>query len=250
LPGFFNSKAECHCNETHLLSATTCLPSVGRELSLIPDMNENIIQIFEESAWEYDAWFDRHRAVYESEITALKRFLVPGGRSLEIGVGTGRFAVPLGIQVGVEPARAMAGIAQTRGTIVIMATAEALPFGPASFHLVALVTVLCFLQDPVRALEEATRVLRPGGQLLIAMIDKDSPLGRSYEAHKQESKFYCQARFYSVSQVMGWLEKLAYQKVDTCQTIFRDLTGLTSLEPTRTGHGEGAFVVISARKGT
>jgi hypothetical protein len=80
------------------------------------------------------------------------------------------------------------------------------------------------------------------------MIDGDSPLGRSYEAHKQESKFYRQARFYPAGLVVGWLEELGYEKVATCQTIFRDLKELAELEPARTGHGEGGFVVISARK--
>ena len=71
------------------------------------------MQIFEESAREYDAWFDRHRLVYESELRALKRFMGSGGIGLEIGVGTGRFAVPLGIEVGVEPAAAMADLARS-----------------------------------------------------------------------------------------------------------------------------------------
>jgi ubiquinone/menaquinone biosynthesis C-methylase UbiE len=206
------------------------------------------IQVFETSAQEYDAWFDKNQSAYESEIAALKRFLIPGGRSLEIGVGTGRFAAPLGIQVGVEPARAMAGIAQKRGINVILATAEALPLGSASFHLVALVTVLCFLRDPVRALEEATRVLRPGGQLLIAMIDKESPLGRQYESHQQESKFFRLARFYTVNQVLAWLQELGYGKIAVCQTIFTDPAALTRPEPVKDGHGAGVFAVLAARR--
>jgi ubiquinone/menaquinone biosynthesis C-methylase UbiE len=212
--------------------------------------DDKIIQPFEESAQEYDAWFDKHRLVYESEIRALKRFMGSGGIGLEIGVGTGRFAVPLGLKIGVEPAAAMAIMAQRRGIKVYRAVAEALPFQDDSFDSVVMVTVLCFLREPFLSLTEATRVLKPGGRLLIGMIDKDSPLGRSYEAHKQESKFYRQARLYSARRVVGWLEKLAYGKIDICQTIFRDLQDITSLEPAKTGHGEGIFVVVSARKAT
>jgi ubiquinone/menaquinone biosynthesis C-methylase UbiE len=211
-------------------------------------MAENSVQIFAESAQEYDRWFDRHRPVYESELLALKRFISPDGLGLEIGVGTGRFAAPLGLQMGVEPASAMAEMARRRGIRVSRAMAEALPFRDASFPRVLLVTVLCFLRDPFLSLLETSRVLKPGGQILIGMIDRDSPLGRSYEAHKQQSRFYRQARFYPVDQIMAWLEKLAYKQVETCQTIFRDLKGITSPEPARTGHGEGGFVVISARK--
>jgi SAM-dependent methyltransferase len=78
-------------------------------------MDKTGMQVFETSAQEYDAWFDRHRAVYESELLALKRVIAPGGLGLEIGVGTGRFAAPLGIAVGVEPAAAMADMAWGRG---------------------------------------------------------------------------------------------------------------------------------------
>jgi SAM-dependent methyltransferase len=211
-------------------------------------MENPAIEVFAELAAEYDAWFDRHHFAYASEIAALKKFLVPTVRGLEIGVGTGRFAVPLGIEVGVEPAAAMAVRAQRRGIKVVRAVAEALPFRRGSFDLVALVTVLCFLRDPCPVLVEAARVLKPGGQILIGMIDKASPLGRSYEAHKQESKFYCQARFYSVCEVVGWLEELAFQKVEICQTIFQDLPAINSLEPVREGHGAGVFAVLSARR--
>ena len=78
--------------------------------------DDRIIQLFEASAQEYDAWFDRNSWAYESEILALKEFLAPHLRGLEIGVGTGRFAVPLGIQMGVEPAAAMAVKAQDAGS--------------------------------------------------------------------------------------------------------------------------------------
>lgn len=211
-------------------------------------MDVELIQVFEESAQEYDAWFDRNRFVYESEILALKRFLVSGVRGLEIGVGTGRFAVPLGIEMGVEPAAAMAVIAQRRGIKVSRAVAEALPFRGDSFDLVVMVTVLCFFPDPFLSLAEATRVLKPGGQILMGMIDKDSPLGRSYEAHKQESKFYRQARFYSAPQVLEWLARLAYKKVQTCQTTFKPLREIVGFEPVKDGHGEGGFVVIAGQK--
>ncbi|MFZ0052606.1 MAG: class I SAM-dependent methyltransferase, partial [Desulfobaccales bacterium] len=124
-------------------------------------MTGNNIQVFEESAQEYDAWFEKHRFIYESEVLALKRFSHSGGIALEIGVGTARFAVPLGIEVGVEPAAAMANLARRRGIKVIRAVAEALPFCAESFDLVLMVTVLCFLRDPFAALAEASRVVKP-----------------------------------------------------------------------------------------
>ncbi len=82
---------------------------------------------FEEYAQEYDDWFVRHEVVYRAELAAVEALLPTAGRGLEIGVGTGRFAGPLGIKIGVEPAWAMAEIARTRGIQVIRGDAEALP---------------------------------------------------------------------------------------------------------------------------
>jgi ubiquinone/menaquinone biosynthesis C-methylase UbiE len=113
---------------------------------------------------------------------------------------------------------------------------------------VAMVTVLCFLQDPFLSLTEATRVLKPGGQIIIGMIDKDSILGLSYEVHKSESKFYRQAHFYTVNQVLDWLATLPFGGVKICQTLFKDLGNITSLQPVQDGHGAGGFVVIAAHR--
>ena len=73
-------------------------------------------------------------------------------------------------------------------------------------------------------------------------------LGRNYEARKQESKFYRQANFYSIGQVLDWLAGLGYLQVETCQTLFREPGKIASLEPMRNGHGEGGFVVLAAQK--
>ena len=206
------------------------------------------LNIFEESAQEYDAWFERQRPVYASELLAVKRFISPDGLGLEIGVGTGRFAGPLGLKLGVEPAPAMAEMARRRGIQVIRAVAEALPFGGASFDLALLVTVLCFLRDPFLALAEAKRILKPGGRLVIGLIDRDSPLGQYYEAHQQESKFYREAKFYATGQVLAWLAALGFRPPQVCQTLFRPLGDITRPEPVREGYGEGGFVVLAAQK--
>ncbi len=71
------------------------------------DSSERSIAVFDEHAEEYDRWFDEHPAVFQSELEALKKVLPEKGTGLEIGVGSGRFAERLGIQYGVEPARAM-----------------------------------------------------------------------------------------------------------------------------------------------
>jgi SAM-dependent methyltransferase len=211
-------------------------------------MDKTGIEVFETQAQEYDDWFEAHHLCYESEVRALKTLAGPSRRGLEVGVGTGRFAVPLGIAVGLEPAGAMAAKARARGVQVIQGVAEALPLARDSFDLVAVITALCFFRDPFLALTEATRVLASPGQILIGMIDRDSPLGRLYEAQRLQSKFYRDARFYGVGQVLAWLRELGYRDERLCQTIFRGLAEITSLEPVQEGFGAGGFVVISACK--
>jgi SAM-dependent methyltransferase len=211
-------------------------------------MDKTGIEVFETWAREYDDWFAQNPLGYESEVRALKSLAGPCRRGLEVGVGTGRFAVPLGIAVGIEPAGAMAARARARGVQVIQGLAEALPLARSSFDLVAIITALCFFREPFLALTEATRVLASPGQMLIGMIDRDSPLGRLYEAKRLQSKFYRDARFYGVRQVLAWLRDLGYIDERVCQTIFRGLAEITSLEPVQAGFGAGGFVVISARK--
>ncbi len=209
----------------------------------------NNLEILEKYAAEYDEWFDENEAVYKSEILALRDLIPAAGMGLEVGVGTGRFATPLGIGMGVEPAKAMAERARQRGIDVREARAESLPFRDESFDFVLMVTTICFLEDPPQALAEAKRVMRPGGRIIIGMIDRNSPLGKDYERKKATSKFYKYARFLSVDLVMGWLESLNFEHIATRQTVFKSTRDISAAELFEEGYGKGAIVVIAARKG-
>jgi len=206
--------------------------------------------IFDEFAEEYDAWFDGHRWAYESEILALRQIMLSGGIGLEIGVGTGRFAASLDIAVGIEPARRMGAIAKDRGIDVVEACAEYLPFRNASFDFALLVTTLCFVRDPLASLQEARRVIRPGGRLIIGMIDSESPLGRTYESKRYKSKFYRNAVFLSIGQVVAWLEELDFYDIRINQTIFGKPDNMIKADPVKEGHGEGQFAGIRATRGS
>ncbi|RCV63579.1 Ubiquinone/menaquinone biosynthesis C-methylase UbiE [Methanophagales archaeon] len=208
-------------------------------------MSEN--QIFEDGAEEYDEWFSEHWFAYKSEVRALGTFIPKNRKGLEVGVGTGRFAVPLGIQIGVEPARAMADIARKRGITVYEAKAEELPFDNASFDFILMSTTICFLHNPMQALQESARVIKSGGNIIIGMIDSDSFLGKVYDLKKKNSKFYRYAHFYSVNPVLEWVRKLGYGHIRICQTIFKNPEKITAIEPVKDGYGSGCFVVISAQ---
>jgi len=72
-------------------------------------------------------------AAYISELLALRPFVPWLGRGIEIGVGSGRFAAPLGVQVGIDPSPAMLARAAARGITIVEGTAEDLPFADAGF---------------------------------------------------------------------------------------------------------------------
>ena len=196
-------------------------------------------------AEEYDRWYDENKAAYLSELSCLKRFIPSSGRGLEVGVGTGRFAGPLRIKWGVDPAAMMLEQARDRGIGVIRAEADGLPFTGEQFDFVLFVTALCFLPDPARSLAEAGRVVRSGGSLIIGLVDRESFLGRKYQAKKDKSRFYREATFYSVPEVLRLLAASGWREPAIRQTLFGKVE---TVQASREGYGEGGFVVVAARK--
>jgi SAM-dependent methyltransferase len=200
---------------------------------------------FDEQANDYDAWFENHPDLYLAELEAVRSFISASGCGVEIGVGTGRFAAPLGIPIGVEPALRMAELVRQRGIEVLKNSAEALPFADGSFDFAIMVTVVCFLDDVDQAFSEAHRILKPNGTLVIGFIDRESELGRRYSQKKDQSRFYCDATFYTVSQLEALLTKAGFSNFTYRQTLLPDeATDLT----VREGYGCGGFVVIQAHK--
>lgn len=198
----------------------------------------------------YDEWFARHEVAYLSELLALRALLPWRGRGLEIGVGTARFAAPLGVEFGIDPASEMLGYARSRGVRVAAATAEALPFAPGTFDYALVVTTICFVDDATAMLREAARVLRPEGALVIGLIDRESALGRDYVAHQAEDVFYRAARFFSAVEVARLLAQTGFGDATWLQTLSSPITGMREVEPATEGTGRGAFVAVRAGRAT
>jgi ubiquinone/menaquinone biosynthesis C-methylase UbiE len=96
-------------------------------------LKKEIINNFEKTWNSYDAWFETHQPLYQTELAALKP-VIPSGSGLEIGAGTGRFAAPLGVRFGLDPAIHMLQLAKKRGILVVQGLGESLPFRDESFN--------------------------------------------------------------------------------------------------------------------
>ena len=206
------------------------------------------VKSFEKNVDKYEAWFDRNQAAYQSELQALRTLLPKNGKGLEVGVGTGRFAAPLGVRVGVDPSPAMAKVAMERGIEVRFGVGENLPCKDSSFDFILLVTTICFLDDVSAALREAYRVLTAGGYILVGFINRESTLGKVYEKRKQESEFYRDATFLSVNEVVHHLKQAGFCDFVFRQTIFQNPTEMKQPDPVRSGYSDGSFVVARAKK--
>ncbi|MFO8174589.1 MAG: class I SAM-dependent methyltransferase [Longimicrobiales bacterium] len=203
------------------------------------------IQPFQEHLEAYEDWFVKNRLAYRAELAAVRRHLPEKGRGLEIGVGTGLFAGPLGIRYGVEPSSRMRAVARSRNIQVVDGVAEALPFHDQTFDFTLMVTTICFLDDAEKGLGEARRVVRPGGRVITGFVDRESPLGRLYLEHQEESRFYRRASFYSTREILALMEKVGLADFRATQTIFKPLADITEEEVVKEGTGQGSFVVLS-----
>lgn len=202
--------------------------------------------LFDQNTLEYDQWFDKHSFVYQSEILAIQQAIPKNKTGIEIGVGTGRFAEPLNIKFGVEPSENMARLAEQRGITVYRAYAENLPIDDISFDFVLMVTAICFLSDIPKAFSEVYRILKPQGEIILAIVDKNSDLGKKYEKEKSENKFYKDAHFHSTQEITELLKQANFKSFSYRQTLTK--ASENKIEQPTQGFGKGSFVVIKATK--
>ena len=132
-------------------------------------------------------FWERHASDYDQRIAGVERQFLADSRPwvcgrasrevLEVGIGTGLNLLYYGEGVrltGLERAPGMLDAARRRaeslGRVVTLVSGDAmdLPFEDASFDAVVSTYVLCCVPDERRCLAEMLRVLRPGGDLLLA----------------------------------------------------------------------------------
>ncbi len=146
-------------------------------------------------------YWDKKSRSYDREMRFFERALFGDSRDwacsqargdvLEVAVGTGLNldAYPLDIRLtGIDLSDEMLAIARTRArelgreVALRQGDAHSLPFDNATFDTVVCTFGLCAIPDIDKALDEMTRVLRPGGRLiLVDHVSSSSRVARSIQ---------------------------------------------------------------------
>ncbi|MGF7161210.1 ubiquinone/menaquinone biosynthesis C-methylase UbiE/DNA-binding transcriptional ArsR family regulator [Rhodoligotrophos appendicifer] len=170
--------------------------------------------------------WDRIRSLHIAEDQveeAVKRVVGsdPVDTLLDVGTGTGRILELLGPRVrqgiGLDMSREMLAVARARLDAAALRHCQIrqgdiyhLPYASQSIDLVTIHQVLHFLDEPERAIAEATRVLRPGGRLLVVdFAPHEFEFLRENQAHRRLG--------ISAPQFSAWAERagLASELVET-----------------------------------
>lgn len=134
-----------------------------------------VVEAYARLATDYDT---RWRFYIEAttQETLVRLNLRPGDRVLDVGSGTGALLKqlarvhPPAQLVGVDPVPQMLAIARRNLPAAVELRegwAEKLPFEPQQFDVVVSCNVFHYIRNPIEALREMSRVLRPGGHLVI-----------------------------------------------------------------------------------
>ena len=203
---------------------------------------------FDNYSNEYDDWFITNKYAFQSELNAIKKALPDNRDVVEVGIGSGIFAAPLGIKEGIEPSEAMREKAKKRGVRVMDAVAENLPFTDKSKDVVLMVTTICFVDDIFKSFQEVHRVLKDDGYFIIGFVDKNSPIGKFYLEHKDDNVFYEDAVFFGTEELYKTFKDTGFKTNNTYQTVFGKIEKINEVQNVLVGYGIGGFVVIKAQK--
>jgi hydroxymethylpyrimidine/phosphomethylpyrimidine kinase len=221
------------------------------------------ISAFKKAAEKFDAWFDKNKNIFESEFVAEKKLLPRPKNAVSIGVGSGLFASQLGIKYGVEPAEDMAKLARKRGIKVKIGTAEDVPYPNEKFDTVLLSTVLSYVHDPQKAVNEAYRILKPGGHVVISFLTREGSYAMLYELayirgnHDPEISppqpyplpFLGGAKWLSTDKITDLLCNAGFTDLRYVQTLRRHPKYSNErVETPVEGYKEGDYIVVQGKK--
>jgi SAM-dependent methyltransferase len=182
---------------------------------------------------EYDAVYfrDSYQQFRAERATYVRRLLH------QLGPGNGRRLIDIGAGIGiaVEAARELgwaaqgidlspvaAGFSHPAGGAVLIASSDAVPFRSGSAHATVLLDVIAHVKQPTTTIAEATRVLGPGGILLVKTPNRPGVLYRLLARSPRRVAFpllHCRAQKHGFSQrgLAALLIGAGLEDVTVCQ---------------------------------
>ncbi len=167
----------------------------------------------EDIANEYDAYYQTEmgRQVDEIERRLLREMMtdIPRGAMLELGCGTGHwteFFIDEGFRLtALDNSEVMLRLAEHKHIPAKFqwADAEYLPVEDESFPVVSSITMLEFVDDQEKVLDEMYRVLQPGGWLILGCLNAESMLGLT----KEQSETFRDAKFLTPESLQHKLKR-------------------------------------------
>lgn len=213
------------------------------------------ISIFHRYAQKYDNWFSnpKNKNLFLNELTTIRELIDFSlfSKTLEIGVGTGRFASELNIKFGVDPAFNSLRIAYQRKIFTVEGIAERLPFRDDAFDAALMAFTICYIKDPIETMCEAHRILKKGGKFVICFIDREKTWGQFYlERKKNGNLFYESATFYSEEEIAKLLVKNGFSIIDKRYSLAQspNIENISVEKPTKKNSKDASFVCILAEK--
>ena len=181
------------------------------------------VRPFEDRYDRYDAWYEKFpgERLFKIELNCLKKLVPAPGFSIEVGVGTGRFAEKLGVKYGLDPAFNPLKISRSRGISVVQGDGRQTPFRDNTFETLFLIVTICFADEPELLIKEAFRILKPGGRIILGLVPRNSDWGKYYLKLKSQGHFfYRYADFYTVSEINSMLEHSKFEPPLGLSTLF------------------------------
>lgn len=164
--------------------------------------------------------------------------LEPGSRVLDLGSGAGTYVRLLGSMghrtVGVDYSipslkRSVEADPERLGRY-LCGDAYSLPFSDQSFHLVVMIGIFQALGEPARALTEARRVLRPGGHLILEILNANEILIRARTMLERSRHQTAGVRTYGRGQMSRWIRQSGLSPLRSVP-VFLPPRKLPGLEP-------------------
>lgn len=204
-------------------------------------------------AFEYDSYYHNEPGKtidkIEKEIFLSHLNNVQNESLLELGCGTGhwtQFLSEKGFRVtAIDNSEAMLKIARGKklpNVLFQKADASRLPFPDKSFSAIVSVTMLEFVEDVKKVMDEIDRVIKPGGTLILGCLSALSELGKN----KENDRIFKHGRFFTPGEIEHLLSRFGNPTLSTGVYFSPDFELLDETEKQKTV--QPAFIAASVQK--